>query len=359
MEGKYKVITLCGSTRFKDAFMDAQKRLTLKGNIVISVGLFGHSGDDEVWSLGTKEMLDDMHRSKIDLADEVFVIDVGHYIGDSTKAEIEYALQQGKQVDYYSSYDWGNETNKKKHLEDAPSETFFKDWFHDCKTLLFTDRSGNQRKFVEYINETETIDLISDVDCYEDLFVKNAVHKLIKEKQTQFFYDKSEKGVFPVIINNQTLFVRYEDVTRQWPDHYWLRARRPIIGFKAVSKTGGSVMTKPTDPDIRYELGEEYIVPENEMLNNNRFGPFFSPSIYKANNYLEQGYKMYLVAASGLIFVKNHWDDMAASSLRIMKRLTSKDIKAIMMQKDNPTAFWSGDRWDSFDEAMSDTLWGY
>lgn len=59
MVGKYKVITLCGSTRFRDAFMEAQKRLTLEGNIVISVGLFGHSGDEEVWAPGTKEMLDD------------------------------------------------------------------------------------------------------------------------------------------------------------------------------------------------------------------------------------------------------------------------------------------------------------
>ena len=53
MVGKYKVITLCGSTRFKDAFREAQKRLTLEGNIGISVGLFGHSGDDEVWTEGT------------------------------------------------------------------------------------------------------------------------------------------------------------------------------------------------------------------------------------------------------------------------------------------------------------------
>ncbi len=45
----YKIITLCGSTRFKDEFLKAQKDLTLKGNIVISVGLFGHSGDSEVW----------------------------------------------------------------------------------------------------------------------------------------------------------------------------------------------------------------------------------------------------------------------------------------------------------------------
>ena len=100
MVGKYKVITLCGSTRFKDAFIEAQKRLTLEGNIVISVGLFGHSGDNEVWTEGTKEMLDDMHLRKIDMADEVFVINVGGYIGFSTKAEIKYAMAAGKPVRY-------------------------------------------------------------------------------------------------------------------------------------------------------------------------------------------------------------------------------------------------------------------
>ena len=95
MVGKYKVITLCGSTRFKDAFIEAQKHLTLEGNIVISVGLFGHSGDNEVWTEGTKEMLDDMHLRKIDMADEVYVINVGGYIGSSTKAEIRYAMATG------------------------------------------------------------------------------------------------------------------------------------------------------------------------------------------------------------------------------------------------------------------------
>ena len=100
MVGKYKVITLCGSTRFKDAFMDTQKRLTLDGNIVISVGLFGHAGDEEVWTEGTKEMLDDMHKRKIDMADEIFVINVGGYIGSSTRSEIEYAIANGKKVNY-------------------------------------------------------------------------------------------------------------------------------------------------------------------------------------------------------------------------------------------------------------------
>ena len=107
MVGNYKVITLCGSTRFKDEFYKAQKELTLEGNIVISVGLFGHSGDSEVWDnmsegtlTKTKEMLDDMHKRKIDMSDEIFVINVNGYIGESTKSEIEYAISSGKKVSY-------------------------------------------------------------------------------------------------------------------------------------------------------------------------------------------------------------------------------------------------------------------
>lgn len=110
MEGKYKVVTLCGSTRFKDQFIEAQKRLTLEGKIVISVGLFGHSGDDEVWTKGTKEMLDDMHKRKIDMADEIFVINVGGYIGTSTRSEIEYAKRTGKAVRYLEDPDAGRQT---------------------------------------------------------------------------------------------------------------------------------------------------------------------------------------------------------------------------------------------------------
>ena len=103
MVGKYKVITLCGSTKFKEQYLEAQKRLTLEGNIVISVGLFGHSGDDKVWTEVTKAMLDDMHKRKIDMADEIFVINVGGYIGDSTRSEIQYAEEHGKRIRYYEN----------------------------------------------------------------------------------------------------------------------------------------------------------------------------------------------------------------------------------------------------------------
>ncbi|MDY6417603.1 MAG: hypothetical protein SPK76_00425 [Bacteroidales bacterium] len=100
MVGRFPVITLCGSTRFKEQYLEAQKRLTLEGNIIISVGLFGHSGDDETWEPGIKEMLDNMHKRKIDMADAIYVINVGGYIGESTRSEIEYAKSHGKEVIY-------------------------------------------------------------------------------------------------------------------------------------------------------------------------------------------------------------------------------------------------------------------
>jgi hypothetical protein len=98
MVENYKVITLCGSTKFKAEFMKVQKELTLKGYIVISVGCFGHSGD--IITDEQKIMLDNMHKRKIDMADEIFVINVDGYIGESTKSEIEYAKSHNKKVNY-------------------------------------------------------------------------------------------------------------------------------------------------------------------------------------------------------------------------------------------------------------------
>ena len=85
--------------------METQKRLTLEGNIILSVSLYGHSGDDEVWTEGTKEILDDMHKRKIDMTDEIFVINVGSYIWASTRSEIEYAKATGKAVRYLEDKD--------------------------------------------------------------------------------------------------------------------------------------------------------------------------------------------------------------------------------------------------------------
>lgn len=93
MIDNHKIITLCGSTKFKDDFFEAQERLTLEGNIVISVGLFGHADKkyDTVITDEVKEMLDDLHKRKIDLSDEIYVINKNGYIGSSTKLESVYA----------------------------------------------------------------------------------------------------------------------------------------------------------------------------------------------------------------------------------------------------------------------------
>lgn len=97
---EYNVVTLCGSTRFKEEFLKVQKELTLKGNIVISVGFFGQPSESEVWGKDTIYMLNDMHKRKIEMADEIYVINKGGYIGTSTKSEIQYAKSVGKGIKY-------------------------------------------------------------------------------------------------------------------------------------------------------------------------------------------------------------------------------------------------------------------
>ena len=96
MIGNYKVITLCGSTRFKEDFERVNRELTLAGNIVISVGCFGHAGD--VFTEEQKIILDDIHKRKIDIADAIYVVNKDGYIGSSTRSEIEYAIKHEKQI---------------------------------------------------------------------------------------------------------------------------------------------------------------------------------------------------------------------------------------------------------------------
>ncbi|MEV0149067.1 MULTISPECIES: hypothetical protein [unclassified Nonomuraea] len=92
------IVALCGSTRFRDAFSAVNRNLTLDGVIVIAPGVFGHSGDP--LTDDAKLRLDDLHKRKIDLADEVFVVNPGGYIGESTRSEVKYAEKLGKPVRY-------------------------------------------------------------------------------------------------------------------------------------------------------------------------------------------------------------------------------------------------------------------
>ncbi|NOU88650.1 hypothetical protein GC102_23260 [Paenibacillus sp. LMG 31460] len=97
-----RVITLCGSTKFKGQFEQANAFLTLQGNIVISVAFFEQSDGFEI-SEEQAELLGNLHFRKIDISDEIFVIDVDGYIGNSTRREIQYAEEKGKAIRYYST----------------------------------------------------------------------------------------------------------------------------------------------------------------------------------------------------------------------------------------------------------------
>lgn len=91
------IVCLCGSTRFPRAFETAMRDETLAGKIVLSVGLFGHQ---EAMDMGgpVKAMLDQLHLRKIDLANEVLFLNVGGYLGDSSRRELAYARDRGKAI---------------------------------------------------------------------------------------------------------------------------------------------------------------------------------------------------------------------------------------------------------------------
>lgn len=101
---KPPITVLCGSTRFGEAFQEANLRLTMAGNIVLSIGCDMKS-DNELWSDPVqaeqiKKTLDELHMRKIDLADRVFVLNVDGYIGQSTRNEIAYAQALRKPIEY-------------------------------------------------------------------------------------------------------------------------------------------------------------------------------------------------------------------------------------------------------------------
>ena len=100
---KPKVVCLCGSTRFVDSFNEWRRRLTLEGKIVLGIELVvpqTFQDDPQHSDYTTKKMLDELHLRKIDLADEIFVLNVDGYIGKSTSAEIAYAQKIGRSVKY-------------------------------------------------------------------------------------------------------------------------------------------------------------------------------------------------------------------------------------------------------------------
>ena len=98
-----KIVCLCGSTRFWEAFRDVGLDLTMAGIIVLSIGISAPDSmvlahPDSTQGKAQKEMLDSLHKRKINIADEILVLNVDGYIGDSTRGEIAHAERLGKPV---------------------------------------------------------------------------------------------------------------------------------------------------------------------------------------------------------------------------------------------------------------------
>lgn len=91
------IITLCGSSRFKNEILEAAKTLTFDNHIVLAPFVFHHADDEEL-SQEAKIRLDNLHKQKINMSDAIFVVNVNGYIGESTYSEIDWAQRMDKKV---------------------------------------------------------------------------------------------------------------------------------------------------------------------------------------------------------------------------------------------------------------------
>jgi hypothetical protein len=103
---KTKVVCFCGSTRFANTFMIERWKLEKQGIITLGInhlpnGYFPNENHHGAEQEGVKGILDELHKRKIDISDEVIILNVGGYIGESTRSELEYALSIGKPVKYF------------------------------------------------------------------------------------------------------------------------------------------------------------------------------------------------------------------------------------------------------------------
>lgn len=130
---KPTIVTLCGSTRFKDAFQKAMLDETLAGKIVLTVGCMTHSDTQLNITEEQKWNLDRLHMCKIALSDEILVLNVGGYVGESTSREIAYAYKIMKKIRWLES----KETFREDILQ---AESHYIKWMRNPIFLELTEQ---------------------------------------------------------------------------------------------------------------------------------------------------------------------------------------------------------------------------
>lgn len=201
-----EVVCLCGSTRFKETFRRENERLTREGKIVLSVGVFGHA-DNTGFSDDEKEMLDELHKRKIKRADRILVLNVGGYIGDSTKSEIEEAQERGKKITFLESpyevatqlskgddFQWIGEGWGSEKAQRPPNRATVKEIYdgtdnvgEECVVVESVGSSGGEFKLFLY-QETEQITLYGSAQRRER--VRNVIPVIDGKVVLQFIQSR-------------------------------------------------------------------------------------------------------------------------------------------------------------------------
>ena len=91
-----KIVTICGSMKFKEKMLEVAKELEIKNNYIVIQCIYS----DDKFSETEKQTLAKLHYGKIEISDAIYVVNVNGYIGNSTRKEIEYAKKHGKEIMY-------------------------------------------------------------------------------------------------------------------------------------------------------------------------------------------------------------------------------------------------------------------
>ncbi|MBR4655767.1 MAG: hypothetical protein IKO68_04140 [Oscillospiraceae bacterium] len=234
-------------------------------------------------------------------------------------------------------------------IEQNVEETFYREYFLPCRTIELQSTDGEKRCFVECTEATDYSD-----DAYPhgedmDIALHNVVRRLLAENENRFFFSECDTTTpKTVIVDGDEYWLQYKDITDQCTNHYWVRTRKPIIGFKGVDCNSFSVYPHKGKTRRRYEVGQTITINEEKMLDSGKEYTFFSPRLEKALIYAGKKGKVFLVVAYGLIYVKNTWYDLSASNLSIVKELTAEEISLLQPQIYSPKWAWNGRYWENY-----------
>ena len=96
-----KIITVCGSLKFKDEIMQITEKMALQGDCMLSI-VYPTKKDKDAYTDEEKEILGKMHKERIKISDAILVVNIDNYIGSSTISEIEFAKKLNKEIIYYT-----------------------------------------------------------------------------------------------------------------------------------------------------------------------------------------------------------------------------------------------------------------